>query len=80
MYGLPVDELRSLKIIDERSLVNGKFNYIPACHPVVDCGPTLEVDERINLVYIPIDELDKSLENNEFEDSKVIMGWSSVLH
>lgn len=39
----------------------------------------LEPDERVKAIYIPIDELGRRLENNEFEDSKTIIGLRALL-
>jgi ADP-ribose pyrophosphatase len=39
----------------------------------------LEPDERIKTLYIPMAELDRKLENNEFEDSKTIIGLRALL-
>jgi ADP-ribose pyrophosphatase len=39
----------------------------------------LEPDERVKEVYIPIVELGKKLDNNEFEDSKTIIGLRALL-
>ena len=39
----------------------------------------LELDERVKAIYIPIAELGKKLENNEFEDSKTIIGLRALL-
>jgi ADP-ribose pyrophosphatase len=39
----------------------------------------LEPDERIRVMYIPIAELDGKLKNNEFEDSKTIIGLRALL-
>ncbi len=39
----------------------------------------LEPDERIRVMYIPIAELDGKLKNNEFEDSKAIIGLRALL-
>jgi ADP-ribose pyrophosphatase len=39
----------------------------------------LEPDERIKAIYVPIAELGRRLENNEFEDSKTIIGLRALL-
>jgi ADP-ribose pyrophosphatase len=39
----------------------------------------LEPDERVKVIYIPIAEVSKKLENNEFEDSKTIIGLYALL-
>ena len=39
----------------------------------------LEPDERVKAIYIPIIDVRKKLENNEFEDSKTIIGLRALL-
>jgi ADP-ribose pyrophosphatase len=39
----------------------------------------LESDERVKVIYVPIAEIGKKLENNEFEDSKTIIGLRALL-
>jgi ADP-ribose pyrophosphatase len=38
-----------------------------------------EPDERIKAIYIPVADLNGKLENNEFEDSKTIIGLRALL-
>jgi ADP-ribose pyrophosphatase len=39
----------------------------------------LELDERVKAIHIPIAELSRKLENNEFEDSKTVIGLRALL-
>ncbi len=39
----------------------------------------LEPDERVKVIYMPVAELGRKLKNNEFEDSKTIIGLRALL-
>ena len=53
--------------------------HIFLAHPLKKVTQKLESDERVKIINIPITELDTKLNNNEFEDSKTIIGLRAFL-